>query len=61
MIMIEEHASRGDFSRWIREVLGDQTLAVAIANLEEKYRHARVGNLPNEIARRIRERYELGS
>ena len=56
---IERHARRGDFSRWIAEVFGDQPLAVAIGHVEEHYRRDRVANLRKSIVRQIRERYEL--
>jgi hypothetical protein len=38
IVAIEGHARRGDFSRWIGEVFGDQPLAVAISSVEEAYR-----------------------
>jgi hydroxymethylpyrimidine pyrophosphatase-like HAD family hydrolase len=57
---IEGHARRGDFSRWIGEVFGDQPLAVAMAHVEEEYRRGHVTNLRNAIVTPIRQRYELG-
>jgi hypothetical protein len=57
---IDGHAQRGDFSRWIGEVFGDQPLAVAIRQVEEQYRLGHVADLAKELVRPIRERYELG-
>jgi hypothetical protein len=57
---IDDHAKRGDFSRWIGEVFGDQPLAVAIGQVEQQYRLGHVAGLAKELVRPIRERYELG-
>jgi hypothetical protein len=35
---LEGHARRGDFSRWIRNVFGDEPLAVKIRQVEEDFR-----------------------
>jgi len=56
---IEEHARRGDFSRWIGKVFGDQPLATAILKVEEQYRHGRIKNLSEALNRPISDRYEL--
>jgi hydroxymethylpyrimidine pyrophosphatase-like HAD family hydrolase len=57
---IDGHAKRGDFSRWIGDVFGDQPLAVAIGQVEEQYRLGHVADLAKELVRPIRERYGLG-
>lgn len=52
------HAQRGDFSRWIAKVFGDQPLADAIGRVERRFREGRVKQLPHALVRTIRERYE---
>ena len=54
---VEGHAERGDFSRWIAGVFGDRSLADEIAEVEEKYRKGKLGNLPLVLADCIRHRY----
>ena len=56
---LEGHAQRGDFSRWIAKVFGDQPLAAAIRKVEEQFRRGRCGNLSKALIKPIRERYEL--
>ncbi len=56
---IEEHARRGDFSRWIAKVFGDQPLAEATAEVEKKFREGHVENLSTALCRPILDRYEL--
>lgn len=53
------HAERGDLSRWIGEVFGDQPLADAISKVEERFRKGAVTHLSDALIRPIRERYEL--
>lgn len=53
------HAGRGDFSRWIATVFGDQPLADAIRKVEERFRKGRVKHLPDALIRPIRERYDV--
>ncbi|HET9888169.1 MAG TPA: HAD hydrolase family protein, partial [bacterium] len=53
------HAQRGDFSRWIAKVFGDQPLASAIYKVEERFRKGRVKELSNSLIEPVRERYEL--
>ncbi|MGZ5001685.1 MAG: hypothetical protein ACXWBM_00680 [Chthoniobacterales bacterium] len=38
---LEGHAQRGDFSRWIRNVFGDEPLAVEIRQVEKDFRQGR--------------------
>jgi hypothetical protein len=56
---INEHARRGDFSRWIGEVFCDQPLAAEIRKVEREYRHGGVSNPIPSLVARIRARYEL--
>ena len=55
------HAQRGDFSRWIAKVFGDQPLAAAIRKAEERFRRGRVKQLSKALIKPIPERYELAS
>ena len=56
---LEDHAQRGDFSRWVADVFGDQPLAAAIRKIEKQYRRGGVANLSESLIKPIRERYEL--
>lgn len=56
---IAGHATRGDFSRWIANVFGDQPLAAAIRDVEERFRAGQVKKLGRALIEPIRERYEL--
>ena len=56
---LEGHAQRGDFSRWIAKVFGDQPLAAAIRKVEERFRKGGVKQLSKALIKPIRERYEL--
>ena len=58
---LEGHAQRGDFSRWIAKVFGDQPLASAIYKVEERFREGRVKQLSKALVDPVRERYELTS
>ena len=58
---LEGHAQRGDFSRWIAKVFGDQPLAAAIRKVEDRFRKGRVQQLSEALIKPIRERYELAS
>jgi hydroxymethylpyrimidine pyrophosphatase-like HAD family hydrolase len=56
---LEGHARRGDLSRWIAKVFGDQPLAVAIRDVEEQFRQGQVQDLSLTLVKPIRDRYEL--
>ena len=56
---IEGHARRGDFSRWIADVFGDQPLAADMRKVERRYRRGQITNLCETLIAPIRERYEL--
>jgi hypothetical protein len=53
------HARRGDFSRWIRNVFGDEPLAVQIRQVEKGFRQGRIANLSESLAAPIHQRYEI--
>ena len=56
---INEHVRRGDFSRWIGDVFGDQPLAEEVCKVEREYRHGGVSNPVPLLIARIRARYEF--
>lgn len=56
---LEGHAQRGDFSRWIRNVFGDEPLAVKIRQVEKDFREGRIANLAESLAAPIHQRYQL--
>lgn len=58
---LESHARRGDFSRWVRDVFGDEPLAVKIRQVEKDFRQGRIANLPESLAAPIHQRYEMKS
>lgn len=58
---LDGHARRGDFSRWIADVFHDHPLASDLRKLEQRYRLGYVESLSTELARAIRERYEVES
>ena len=58
---LEDHARRGDFSRWIRNVFGDEPLAVQIRQVEKDFRQGRIASLAESLAALIHQRYELNS
>jgi hypothetical protein len=58
---LEGHAQRGDFSRWIRNVFGDESLAVEIRQVEKDFRQGQLANLSESLAAPIHQRYEMKS
>jgi len=58
---LEGHALRGDISRWIAKVFGDQPLAVALRQVERRFRDGQVVALAEALNESIRMRYELTS
>jgi hypothetical protein len=56
---LEGHARRGDFSRWIRNVFGDEPLAIEIRQVEKDFRQGRIANLSESLAAPIHQRYEI--
>jgi len=59
--VLEGHAYRGDFSRWIAEGFHDHPLASDVRKVEQRYRLGYVENLEVELVKTIRERYEVES
>lgn len=57
--VLEGHARRGDFSRWLRDVFGDYQLALEVHALEERSRDERDPAAVAAIASAIRGRYDL--
>ncbi len=57
--VLEGHAHRGDFSRWIADVFHDPALATDVRKIEQRYRLGHIRDLCSAIARAIEERYEL--
>ena len=57
--VLEEHARRGDFSRWIADVFHDHVLASAVRKVEQRYRLGHIQNLCSSLAYSIEERYEF--
>lgn len=56
---LDGHARRGDFSRWIADVFGDQPLAAEIRKVEQRHRREKITLLDTALITPIRERYEL--
>lgn len=59
--VMEGHALRGDFSRWIADVFRDHTFASEIRKLEQRYRLGHTLALSDSLAKLIRGRYELST
>ena len=59
--VLDGHARRGDFSRWIAEGFHDHPLASDVRKVEQRYRLGYVENLRGELVKTIRERYEFTS
>ena len=59
--VLDGHARRGDFSRWIADGFHDHPLASDVGKVEQRYRLGYVGSLQGELVKTIRERYEVTS
>ncbi len=59
--VLDGHAKRGDFSRWILDEFRDHTLSSRIRKVEEQYRLGHIRNLGHALAALVRERYDLPS
>jgi hypothetical protein len=57
--VLEGHAQRGDFSRWVADVFHDHVLATALQKAEQRHRLGHMQNLYSALAYSIEERYEL--
>lgn len=55
----ESYLARGDVSRWIRDVFGDNALASELAALEDRHRLGKGRETLVQIAAAIRARYDL--
>jgi hydroxymethylpyrimidine pyrophosphatase-like HAD family hydrolase len=56
---LEAHARRGDFSRWIHEVFGDEPLAADIRAVEKQFRRGEIKSLGPVFSKLVRERYTV--
>ncbi len=59
--MVEGHARRGDFSRWVAEVFHDHALASDIRKVEQRFRLGHIHDLTDSITKLIQERYEFSA
>ncbi len=57
--LLAGYIMRGDFSRWIGEVFGDQALAEELRTLEQRYRAGSAEETLPEMASAVRGRYDL--
>ena len=55
--VLDGHARRGDFSRWIADVFHDHLLASDIRKVEQRYRLGYIENIHDALAKPIQERY----
>lgn len=56
---LDHHLRHGDFSRWLVDVFGDDTLARAVQAVEASYLGGRAVDAAGAIVAAIRERYDL--
>jgi len=56
---LDEHARRGDFSRWIANVFHDNRLASDVRKIEQRYRLGHLDDVRQSMAALIQERYGL--
>jgi len=54
---VDDHARRGDFSRWIANVFHDYRLASDVRKIEQQYRLSHLGDVRQPIAAIILEQY----
>jgi hypothetical protein len=59
--VLDGHARRGDFSRWIGEVFHDQPLSADLRKVEQRYCLGFVEGLREELVKAILQRYEVES
>jgi hypothetical protein len=57
--VLDGHARRGDFSRWITRVFHDHLLASAVRKAELRYRLGHAGDLCSSLVQAIHEQYEF--
>jgi hypothetical protein len=53
------HLRRGDFSRWVADVLGDYPLAVTLRRMEHEHRTRGTEGVAHRLSEAIRSRYEF--
>ena len=56
---LEPFVNRGDFSRWLRDVFGDHTLAADLRAIESKHRRSATPDTVPDLIDAIRARYDL--
>lgn len=56
---LNEHARRGDFSKWIAGVFGDYPLANSVRCLEDEYSAGTIADINPRLSAVIRARYDL--
>ena len=56
---LETFLQRGDFSRWIADVFGDNALAADVRAIEDQYRLGRVSDVADAIVHAVETRYDL--
>jgi hypothetical protein len=59
--VLDGHARREDFSRWIAEVFHDQPLSSDLRKVEQRYCLGYVEGLREELVKAILQRYEVES
>lgn len=59
--VLDAHAARNDFSRWIEGIFHDHVLASDIRKVEERSRLGHVRNLAGSLIKAVYNRYELSS
>ena len=57
--VLEGHARRADFSRWVEKVLHDKPLASDIRTVERQYQLGQIRDLSKALIEPIEERYEM--
>ena len=57
---LEPYVSRGDFSQWIADVVGDYALAAKLRTLEQRHQTAARADTMLEMVAAIRARYDFG-
>jgi len=58
---LDEHARRGDFSRWIAATFHDHHLASDVRKVEQRYRLGHLEDVRESLSQLIQERYRLSS
>jgi hydroxymethylpyrimidine pyrophosphatase-like HAD family hydrolase len=56
---LEGHLARGDFSRWVADVLGDFPMAATLRDIEAAHGRGGVADAASALAQAVRARYEF--